>query len=158
MFDELRICALGSVDEAVLELHAGLTVLSGETGAGKSSIVRAFGLLAGGRADASQVRSGRASAAVEGRLTVDPESVIASRVREVGGELEGSCLIVARTVSSRNGLVIKKAGSCPPPVSSFCGKPVTNMTGTAPSRRISSTASIPELPSASCTSDKINVG
>ena len=100
MFDELRICALGSVDEAVLELHAGLTVLSGETGAGKSSIVRAFGLLAGGRADASQVRSGRASAAVEGRLTVDPESIIASRVREVGGELEGSCLIVARTVSA----------------------------------------------------------
>jgi DNA repair protein RecN (Recombination protein N) len=100
MFDELRICALGSVDEAVLELHAGLTVLSGETGAGKSSIVRAFGLLAGGRADASQVRSGRASAAVEGRLTVDPESVIAARVREVGGELEGSCLIVARTVSA----------------------------------------------------------
>jgi DNA repair protein RecN (Recombination protein N) len=100
MFDELRICALGSIDEAVLELHAGLTVLSGETGAGKSSIVRAFGLLAGGRADASQVRSGRSSAAVEGRLTVDPESVIASRVREAGGELEGSCLIVARTVSA----------------------------------------------------------
>ena len=100
MFDELRICALGSIDEAVLELHAGLTVLSGETGAGKSSIVRAFGLLAGGRADASQVRSGRSSAAVEARLTVDPDSVIAARVREAGGELEGSSLIVARTVSA----------------------------------------------------------
>jgi DNA repair protein RecN (Recombination protein N) len=100
MFDELRICALGSIDEAVLELHAGLTVLSGETGAGKSSIVRAFGLLAGGRADATQVRSGRPSAAVEARLTVDPASAIAARVREAGGELEGSCLIVARTVST----------------------------------------------------------
>jgi DNA repair protein RecN (Recombination protein N) len=100
MFDELRICALGSIDEAVLELQAGLTVLSGETGAGKSSIVRAFALLAGGRADAGQVRSGCSSAAVEGRLTVDPESAIASRVREAGGELEGNCLIVARTVSA----------------------------------------------------------
>ena len=54
MFDEVRICALGSIDEAVLELHPGLTVLSGETGAGKSSVVKAFGLLAGGRADARQ--------------------------------------------------------------------------------------------------------
>jgi DNA repair protein RecN (Recombination protein N) len=100
MFDELRICALGSIDEAVLELHAGLTVLSGETGAGKSSIVRAFGLLAGGRADPSQVRSGHRSAAVEARLTVDPHSAVATRVREAGGELEGSSLIVARTVSA----------------------------------------------------------
>jgi DNA repair protein RecN (Recombination protein N) len=100
MFDELRICALGSIDEAVLQLHAGLTVLSGETGAGKSSIVRAFGLLAGGRADAGQVRSGRSAAAVEARLTLDPAGPVAARVREAGGELEGSCLIVARTVSA----------------------------------------------------------
>ena len=100
MFDEVRICALGSIDEAVLELHPGLTVLSGETGAGKSSVVRAFGLLAGGRADAGHIRSGRASCAVEARLTVDPEGPVAAQVRDAGGELEGSTLLVARTVSA----------------------------------------------------------
>ena len=100
MFDEVRICALGSIDEAVLELHPGLTVLSGETGAGKSSVVRAFGLLAGGRADAGHIRSGRSSCAVEARLTVDPEGPVAAQVRNAGGELEGSTLLVARTVSA----------------------------------------------------------
>jgi DNA repair protein RecN (Recombination protein N) len=100
MFDEIRICALGSIDEAVLELHSGLTVLSGETGAGKSSIVRAFGLLAGGRADVGHVRSGRSGAAVEARLMLDPQGAVAARVRECGGELEGGSLIVARTVSA----------------------------------------------------------
>ncbi len=100
MFDEVRICALGSIDEAVLELHPGLTVLSGETGAGKSSVVKAFGLLAGGRADAGNIRSGRASCAVEARLTVDPAGPVAAQVREAGGELEGATLLVARTVSA----------------------------------------------------------
>ena len=81
MFDEIRICGLGSITEAVLELHSGLTVLSGETGAGKSSVVRAFGLLAGGRADvgAHQVAAVRA-AAVEARLSVVPDGPVAARV------------------------------------------------------------------------------
>lgn len=100
MFDEVRICGLGSIDEAVLELAPGLTVLSGETGAGKSSIVRAFALLAGGRADVAHLRSGHAGAAVEGRLTVDPAGVLSARVRECGGELDGSSLLVTRLVSA----------------------------------------------------------
>ncbi len=100
MFDEVRICALGSIDEVVLDLHPGLTVLSGETGAGKSSVVRAFGLLSGGRADAGLIRAGRKSAAVEARLTVDPAGTVAGLAREAGGELDGETLIVARTMSS----------------------------------------------------------
>jgi DNA repair protein RecN (Recombination protein N) len=99
MFDEIRICGLGSIAEAVLELHPGLTVLSGETGAGKSSVVRAFGLLAGGRADVGQIRSGSSSAAVEARLVVAPDGPIAARVHELGGELEGASLLIARTVA-----------------------------------------------------------
>ena len=99
MFDEIRVCGLGSITEAVLELHPGLTVLSGETGAGKSSVVRAFGLLAGGRADVAQIRSGSSSAAVEARLTVVPDGAVAARVHELGGELEGGSLLIARTVA-----------------------------------------------------------
>jgi DNA repair protein RecN (Recombination protein N) len=100
MFEELRICGLGSINETVLELHPGLTVLSGETGAGKSSVVRAFALLAGGRADPAQVRSGRSQAVVEARLRVDPAGAVAATVRELGGELECGSLLVARTVSA----------------------------------------------------------
>ncbi|HEX4015881.1 MAG TPA: DNA repair protein RecN [Frankiaceae bacterium] len=99
MFDEIRICGLGSIAEAVLELHPGLTVLSGETGAGKSSVVRAFGLLAGGRADVAQIRAGSSSAAVEARLVVAPDGPIAARVAELGGEIEGGSLLIARTVA-----------------------------------------------------------
>jgi DNA repair protein RecN (Recombination protein N) len=99
MFDEIRICGLGSIAEAVLELHPGLTILSGETGAGKSSVVRAFGLLAGGRADVGHIRSGSSSAAVEARLVVAPDGPIAARVQELGGELEGRSLLIARTVA-----------------------------------------------------------
>jgi DNA repair protein RecN (Recombination protein N) len=100
MFDEIRICGLGSITEAVLELHPGLTVLSGETGAGKSSVVRAFGLLAGGRADVAHIRSGSSSAAVEARLSVSPDGPVASRVQELGGELESGSLLITRTVTS----------------------------------------------------------
>ena len=100
MFDEIRICGLGSITEAVLELHPGLTVLSGETGAGKSSVVRAFGLLAGGRADVAHIRSGGSSAAVEARLSVVPDGPVAARVQELGGELEGGSLLITRTVTS----------------------------------------------------------
>ncbi len=99
MFDEIRICGLGSITEAVLELHPGLTVLSGETGAGKSSVVRAFGLLAGGRADVAQIRSGCSSAAVEARLEVAADGPVAARVHELGGELDGGSLLIARTVA-----------------------------------------------------------
>ncbi len=100
MFDEIRICGLGSIAEAVLDLHPGLSVLSGETGAGKSSVVRAFGLLAGGRADVAHIRSGSSSAAVEARLSVVPDGPVAARVQELGGELEAGSVLITRTVSA----------------------------------------------------------
>jgi DNA repair protein RecN (Recombination protein N) len=100
MFDEIRICGVGSITEAVLELHPGLTVLSGETGAGKSSVVRAFGLLTGGRADVGLIRSGSTSAAVEARLAVAVDGPVAARVSELGGELEGESVLIARTISA----------------------------------------------------------
>ncbi len=100
MFDEMRICGLGSIAEAVLDLHSGLTVLSGETGAGKSSVVRAFGLLSGGRADVTHIRSGCSSAAVEARLAVAADGPVAARVQELGGELEAGSLLITRTVAA----------------------------------------------------------
>ena len=51
MIEEIRISSLGVIDESVLELGEGLTVITGETGAGKTMLVTALGLLLGGRAD-----------------------------------------------------------------------------------------------------------
>ncbi|GLU49388.1 DNA repair protein RecN [Nocardiopsis ansamitocini] len=88
------------IDDAVLELSPGFTVVTGETGAGKTMVVTGLGLLFGGRADPQRVRPGADRAAVEGRLTVAPDGRVAERVADAGGELDGDVLIVARSVSA----------------------------------------------------------
>jgi len=100
MLEEVRITGLGVIDDAVLELSAGFTALTGETGAGKTMVVTALGLLFGGRADPARVRPGAARAAVEGRLLVSQE--VAREVEEAGGDLDdnGSSLVLSRSVSA----------------------------------------------------------
>jgi DNA repair protein RecN (Recombination protein N) len=100
MLEEVRITGLGVIDDAVLELSAGFTALTGETGAGKTMVVTALGLLFGGRADPARVRPGAARAAVEGRLLVSPE--VAREVEDAGGDLDdnGSSLVLSRSVSA----------------------------------------------------------
>ena len=56
MLEEVRITALGVIDDAVLELSPGFTVVTGETGAGKTMVVTGLGLMFGGRADPARVR------------------------------------------------------------------------------------------------------
>ena len=68
MLVELRIEQLGVIDEATVVFGGGLTVLTGETGAGKTMIVEAINLLVGQRADASMVRPGADELRVEGRF------------------------------------------------------------------------------------------
>lgn len=72
MLEELLIRNIGVIDEVTLRLAAGLNVLTGETGAGKTMVVSALELLTGGRADADQVRAGTPAAVVEGRLRPPP--------------------------------------------------------------------------------------
>ena len=57
--EEVRIQGLGVIDEAVLVLSPGFTVVTGETGAGKTMVVTGLGLLFGGRADPARVRPAR---------------------------------------------------------------------------------------------------
>ena len=100
MLEEVRITGLGVIDDAVLELSAGFTALTGETGAGKTMVVTALGLLFGGRADPARVRPGAARASVEGRLLVSAK--VAREVEESGGDLDdnGSTLVLSRSVSA----------------------------------------------------------
>jgi DNA repair protein RecN (Recombination protein N) len=100
MLEEVRINGLGVIDEAVLDLSAGFTALTGETGAGKTMVVTALGLLFGGRADPARVRPGAERAAVEGRLLVSEP--VARAVEEAGGDLDedGTVLVLSRSVSA----------------------------------------------------------
>ncbi|WP_045875625.1 DNA repair protein RecN [Pseudofrankia sp. DC12] len=101
MLEEIRLRGLGVIDDAVLDLAPGLTVVTGETGAGKTMIVQGLGLLTGGRADYGLIRPGYDRAFVEGRLVISPDSPTAARVREAGGELdEGGVLVIGRTLIS----------------------------------------------------------
>lgn len=96
----MRIQGLGVIDDAVLELGPGLTVVTGETGAGKTMVVQGLSLLFGGRADVGRLRPGAARAVVEGRLLLDPGHPTVSRAQEAGGELDDGALLVVRTVGS----------------------------------------------------------
>ncbi|MFF4417915.1 DNA repair protein RecN [Streptosporangium sp. NPDC001559] len=98
--EEVRIQGLGVIDEAVLVLSPGFTVLTGETGAGKTMVVTGLGLLFGGRADPARVRPGSDRATVEGTLVVDPAGRVAQQVQDVGGQVEDGELIISRTVSA----------------------------------------------------------
>lgn len=100
MLEEVRIQGLGVIDDAVLELSPGLTVVTGETGAGKTMVVTGLGLLFGGRADPQRVRPGADRAVVEGRLTVPSGGRVAARVLEAGGDIEDDVLILTRAVSA----------------------------------------------------------
>ena len=100
MLEELRITSLGVIDSSTLELGPGLTVITGETGAGKTMIVTALGLLLGGRADAGAVRKGARSARVEGVIDARALSDFSVAIEEAGGEVEDGRVLLARTVAA----------------------------------------------------------
>lgn len=95
----MSISGLGVIDEATLELHPGFTVLTGETGAGKTMVVTGLHLLSGGRAEASRVRSGSQRAVVEGRFELAGGADAVALAADAGAEPdEDGSLIAVRTV------------------------------------------------------------
>ena len=100
MIEEIFIRNLGVIGEARLPLGPGFTAITGETGAGKTMVVTALGLLLGERADASAIRSGSAQAVVEGHWLIDDDGSVAERVRDAGGDLDDGELIIGRSLSA----------------------------------------------------------
>ncbi|NQX33174.1 DNA repair protein RecN [Herbiconiux sp. VKM Ac-2851] len=146
MIEELSIRDLGVIGEAVLPLGRGFTAVTGETGAGKTMVVSALGLLLGQRADTGAVRSGAAQAWVEGRVLVDPESAVAERVREIGGDLDdggpdGSEVILSRSVSAEGrGRTVVGGRSAPLSVLSEIGDALVVVHGQSDQLRLKSQA------------------
>ncbi|MGG5173021.1 DNA repair protein RecN [Pseudarthrobacter sp. J1738] len=104
MIDELRIRDLGVITEANLPLGPGLSVVTGETGAGKTMVVTAVGLLLGARSDAGAVRSGAKRATAEASLVLPADHAAVLRSREAGAEVDefdgGAELVLARSVGA----------------------------------------------------------
>ncbi|MBO9521180.1 MAG: DNA repair protein RecN [Nocardioidaceae bacterium] len=100
MIEEIRISSLGVIDESVLELGPGLNVVTGETGAGKTMLVTALGLLLGARADAGAVRTGAKAARVEGLVAVAGDGPVSAKVDEIGGEVEDGAVVLARQLAA----------------------------------------------------------
>jgi DNA repair protein RecN (Recombination protein N) len=100
VLEEMRIRGLGVIDDAVLQLAPGLTVVTGETGAGKTMVVQGLSLLFGARSDAGRVRPGAERALVEGRLLLPAEHPAVARAADAGAELDDDALLISRSVSS----------------------------------------------------------
>jgi DNA repair protein RecN (Recombination protein N) len=98
VIEEIVIRDLGVISEAKLEFGPGLTVLTGETGAGKTMVLNALGLLLGERSDSSAIRKGQEQAFVEGRWLLADSAI--ARIRELGIELDDQELLVNRSVSA----------------------------------------------------------
>ena len=100
VLEEIRIAQLGVIESSTLELGPGLTVITGETGAGKTMVVTALGLLLGARADSGAVRSGARAARVEGVVDATALGGFAEAVDEAGGEIEDGRVVLARNLSA----------------------------------------------------------
>ncbi|MGZ4526262.1 MAG: DNA repair protein RecN [Mycobacterium sp.] len=108
MLTEIRIESLGAISAAVGEFDRGLTVLTGETGAGKTMVVTGLHLLGGARADAARVRSGADRAVVEGRFTTtDLEDAAVAQLDDMldasGAERDEDGSVIALRSVSRDG-------------------------------------------------------
>ncbi|OKL52259.1 DNA repair protein RecN [Buchananella hordeovulneris] len=100
MLEELRISSIGVLEEAEVLLGSGLTVITGETGAGKSMLLGSLALASGAQADASLVRAGAEAARVEATFVLPPGPQarrVEEMVEEAGGTLDDGALIVTRT-------------------------------------------------------------
>ncbi|MEE2852253.1 MAG: DNA repair protein RecN [Actinomycetota bacterium] len=108
MLTEIRIESLGAISAAVGEFDRGLTVLTGETGTGKTMVVTGLHLLGGARADATRVRSGADRAIVEGRFTTtDLDEATIAKLDDLldasGAERDEDGSVIALRSVSRDG-------------------------------------------------------
>ena len=103
MIRELRIKNLALIEDAAIEFEEGFSVFTGETGAGKSILVGAIGLLLGERASTESIRVGAEEAEVSGVFELkNPKKPLKALLEEHAIPLDDEMLIVRRTVSANN--------------------------------------------------------
>ena len=96
--EEISIRSLGVIESSNIEFKTGLTVLTGETGAGKTMVLTALGLVLGNKSDADLVRAGSERAVITGKFSI-PKN-LAQEISSSGGEVDEDSVVITRTVSS----------------------------------------------------------
>ncbi|KHF39530.1 DNA repair protein RecN [Halalkalibacter okhensis] len=110
MLIELSIQHFAIIDELTVQFEKGLTVLTGETGAGKSIIIDAIGLLLGGRGSAEYVRHGEKRAEIEGLFIVDDDHPIIKKAMDFGIDAQDSMFILRRNITSQGKSICRVNG------------------------------------------------
>lgn len=120
MIEELRIQGIGVIDEALLSFSPGFTVITGETGAGKTMILSGLELLRGARFDSGQLRDASTGAEVDAVVTLDDahRPAVMSVLDEMGVPLDDDAVIIRRTVATQGKSRAHVAGR-PVPLSSL---------------------------------------
>jgi DNA repair protein RecN (Recombination protein N) len=100
MLQELSVKNFAIISSLQLEFHTGMTVLTGETGAGKSIIIDAMGLLTGGRGSSDYIRQGAAKCTLEGLFTLPKIPELTLLLEDLGIEVEDDDLIIQRDITT----------------------------------------------------------
>ena len=100
MLVELAIENYAVIENIRVRFHAGLNLLSGETGSGKSIVVDALALLLGARASAEMVRSGAERARVSGIFEIAPSAAVSKLLDDAGIAIEDGELLIEREILS----------------------------------------------------------
>lgn len=110
MLVELSIKNFAIIDELTISFEKGLTVLTGETGAGKSIIIDAIGLLIGGRGSSDYVRHGANRAEIEGLFIVDEEHPSLKKAEQLGIDTSDAMFILRREITTQGKSICRLNG------------------------------------------------
>lgn len=102
MLLELKVSNFAIIDNVHIQFRDGLNILSGETGAGKSILLKSLGLLMGEKAQGDSVRTGADMAVIEGSFDLSDRHDIRARLNEMGIDTPDDHMVVRRIVSAQN--------------------------------------------------------
>ncbi len=114
MLQELKISQFAIIDSLHIEFQNGLNILSGETGSGKSVLLKSLALLMGEKASSDTIRTGCTQATVEGVFNLKYRNDLKEKLIELGIEIEDEKLIVRRIISSGDKSKVFLNGSLSP--------------------------------------------
>ena len=100
MLLELKVSNFAIIDNLHIQFKDGLNILSGETGAGKSVLLKSLSLLMGGKGSSDTIRTGATQATIEGSFDISKRKDILEHLKEMGIDSEEGVLIVRRVLSS----------------------------------------------------------
>lgn len=100
MLLELKVSNFAIIENLHLSFKEGLNILSGETGAGKSVLLKSLSLLMGGKGSSDTIRTGATQATIEGSFDISKRADIIQNLKDMGIEVDEDILIVRRVLSA----------------------------------------------------------